>query len=479
MKKHLKILIIFCSVLLLTSCATFDSGHPSQIAGTKKAVMENNTTELKEIYTNDFKAHDNNIYLDALYKARIANFTNNTDESIVNYKEVIKAIDDRESGPKIKGKDIAQTTGSVATSDVEIDYIVPPYELTFIYPYQALNYVAKGDMNGALAMMKKLDTSVQKQARLMQQDNDAIIKEKEKEIAESQKKADKNLAQLSSNNKEDDSISLDKIKDSQSYKDTLEMAESVKSSYENAFGYYLSSLVFEASGNYSFADPSIKNAKRVVPFNKYVAQTFDEIQSRSLQSANKGRLVVLFEQNFVEPRSEQKFQILLPYAGYQAVKWPYYKDIITPKPVEVKISQNGATVDSKQTALLVDTNALAAKNLADDYRAIYTREFARLTTKTTAAIVSFVAASNVGGAYAGIGTMALTSAYNFLSSSADLRGWLLLPSDIQLYANMYPAGKYSLEVQGHKYNYDITNGKTTVLKITTAGEFNQLEKFVL
>jgi hypothetical protein len=141
------------------------------------------------------------------------------------------------------------------------------------------------------------------------------------------------------------------------------------------------------------ADASIfmkGNAKNAAPNNKYITKTFDSfndaMQGGSAYPNNTGRLTVIYEQGFVSPMSKCDIGIPMSAAFYTSmvfrasipaakVSLPCYKLNYADRmlqPVNVSVYSYGKLVALDNTSTLVDTLAMAAKSLQEDYPAILT-----------------------------------------------------------------------------------------------------------
>jgi hypothetical protein len=143
-------------------------------------------------------------------------------------------------------------------------------------------------------------------------------------------------------------------------------------------------------------------------------------------------------------------------------------------PVGVSVYSYGKLIALDNTSTLVDTLAMAAKSLQEDYPAILTREVLRFATKTISTIVAANVARQSAGDYGPLASLAVTmvgSAYQQLTTVADIRSWLLLPNNAQLFVDNMPAGQYLVNIGGSQENVNIKNGKNTLVWITSAGQY--------
>jgi len=270
------------------------------------------------------------------------------------------------------------------------------------------------------------------------------------------------------------------LKKSKQLNDMFSTVSHIENTYENGFGYYLASILYEAfDNNYNNAFVSIKSAKRLLPDNPYVLSTYQQMQKGfdggSAYQKNKGRLVVLYEQGFVEPKSAFKLPLFLGKLGLQEIAVPYYSSSYTLLPAQSVYISKGKPkkqiVAKGQTALLVNTTAMATKSLTEEYSVIITREVIRLVVKSLATLE----ASNQAG---GWGTL-VGSIYSFVTAQADQRSWLLLPNNIQLYEQQLAKGDYQLDIGAKSHSFIIKPAQTTLVWMVNMGGFNKVYVFEL
>ncbi|WP_119344401.1 COG3014 family protein [Facilibium subflavum] len=451
------LLFVVIFFLLLSGCATFSKSYPAQMAPVKTAMEKNNIKEAQ-------KKLDENIgktptTLGLLEKARLAQLDNNFELSKKYYASVIDMVATSKMAAKIQASKILENFGAVLTNDRELSYHIPDYAMTFLYPYQALNYLAQHDLSGALVAIRQLSNAQywSYQQRLM--------------AGELQSKYQK---QTSKAGIDEDKLGLKKSKEISAM---FDQAKQINNAYENGFAYYLSSILYEAfDDNYNNAFVSIKKARQLLPDNKYVNQTYQEMQKGfdggSAYQKNHGRLVVIYEQGFVQPKLAFKLPLFLGKLGLQEVAVPYYPTKYTLLPqVSISVTQQNKIIHNAPSAILVDTTKMALKSLSEEYPAIITREVIRLVIKSLATLE----ASNQAGGWG----LLVGSIYSFATAQADERSWLLLPNNVQLYESQLQAGDYHINIQAQNFPVTIKSQKTTLLWLVDAGGFLKPFTFIL
>ncbi|MCF6807496.1 hypothetical protein L3V79_03725 [Thiotrichales bacterium 19S9-12] len=446
-----------CITLFLSGCATLESPYPDKMKTTKQDIYDNNAEKAIKAYTNEFsKSDDPSLYQMEL--GRINQLNNNDKAALNDYAQAIQTIRNSRLKPTIQVSRTLSSASALATSDLELAYDVPDYEQTFLYAYQAQNYLGLNDLSNALVSIRRLSQAqawVQKQNEINTQ---------------GQKKISDDFSQYNIHPKK---ISINQTPEIANIK---EQVNSIANAYENGFAYYLAAILYEADQyNYNDAFISIKNAFRLLPDNPYVKETYQQMEKGFYGGnpfkKNQGRLVILYESGLVDQKYGFRLTLPLGKLGVQSFSVPYYKD--PKKNIQntlVHVYGNSINLSGK-TTLLVDTNLLAAKSLTEQYPAIITRAVLRLIFKS-AATYKLGQESDFAGILVG-------SIYNIITSKADLRSWLLLPKSIQLYESMLPEGSYRISIDKHQQKVDIKSNKTTLVWVTHIGQFFDINVYQL
>ncbi len=447
------------STLMLSGCATFSASYPNKMKQVKADVASGSISQAQKAFVDAFgdKPTKDNLYL--LERARLAQLNGNVAESKKDYQAVIQTVVTSKMAAKVQVSKVLENMGAVLTNDRELPFSTSDYAMTFLYPYQALNYLSENNLSGALVAIRQLSNAQYwtYQQKLM--------------AGDLQNKYQKEMSKAGV---DQDNLGLNK---STEINQMFSAVKDASNAYENGFGYYLSSILYQAfDDNYNNAFVSIKDAKRLLPDNPYILRTYAEIE-RGFNGGNayeigKGRLVVFYEQGFVTPREAFKLPLFLGKLGLQEIAVAYYpsKYTLLP-PKDLYITQNKEIIDKGQTSLLVNTTQMAMKSLTEEYPAIITREVIRLIVKSLA---TYEASNQAGG----WGLLA-GSIYSFITAQADERSWLLLPNNIQLFEQQYQQGKYAVDIGLKTTNVEIKPNKTTLLWIVNMGNFTKVYHFIL
>lgn len=451
------LVLLLCGIA--SACATFSGSHPSKVGNAKKAIE---TCQYKPIETKFIKTFDNDgvdAAIGFLETGRFEQLIGNTALSQKKYTKATDYVAKSEAEAKIRVRNILKDTQATLLSDKERYYYIADYEITFLYAYQALNYLKKHDLENAAVSIRNLsyaqyatfqakDLATQTQGKNYQELNHV------------------NSRQISSN-----------ISTSKQYRQLATIASRVRNSYENAFGYYLEAIIYQSyDTDLNNTNLSMSNAFRVVPNNPYVSADYQQIKKAFDSGSNiypqgQGKLVVIYESGWVEPlkKFDIPITIFFQQAGVQKISLPYYGSYKLEPNAYVEILKNNKIIDKGKTALLVDTTAMAAKSLSDQYPAIVTREVLRLVTKTAIS----VAAIRSSGDYAALAAIG-TSIYNLATTEADQRSWNLLPKNVDLFSKDLSAGNYTLKINNKITTVMLQPQKITLVWLTKEGRYERI-----
>ncbi|GAB4224394.1 MAG: hypothetical protein Kow0076_7080 [Francisella sp.] len=397
--------------------------------------------------------------LKELELGRLWQLNGNYKDSIIEYDKAIKSI------PKTKKQYLEQVKQLLSNKDyynyydVTTSYDIPDYEITFLYVYQALNYLEDNNVKKALQSLNSIE-----RAKLWYDKQNILaagIKHIGHKVLDSKK---------ISNNR----LGLDSFKD---LTQMLEFSKRIPDSYGNPMVYYIQALLDAVvSKNYQIALVDIRNAQKYTVGNKYIDQTADEFKKAinsqtSPFSMGMGRLVVLYEQGLVYPRKSSKLSINLGDIGLKNINLPVYSvdyDLFEPK--SVVISANGKVIADTYTETLLDTTLFAMKSLVEEYSKIITQNVV-----IEAFNDAYKSKFSLGG------LLGSTLKFDFSqqnSNRVDLRSWLLLPNSVDLFEHQLDSGNYTVKVNAVNQDVTIRQGKTTLLWIVDIGKFKKVYYFI-
>ena len=453
---HYKMVVYLLSVILLmcscSSSSVFKS-YPSQVEPCLNSVSQNVPLDYETLFQKQIQGNDGVLY--AMEEGRLQQIQSYASDSLENYNLAIEMIKEADDKAVISASGVGAQGGAVALNDNAIPYSPDGYERIVLRQLQSMNYLAKGDVQGACV-----------EIRAANNEHKVAKAKHEKEML----KAEESVEEA----KQDTDVS----EFQETYVGMNSVVGDVKSSFLNAYTFYYSGLVYELSGSPNDAYIDYKQALEIAPNNTYIQRdvfrlakqldmredferfrkkyTYSEVTSVGL---NMGTLVVFFEDGFVKQKSS--IGIPIPYFSAGAIV-PITAPIYTepwriPKTLEMSVSGAG-TFESLSICSVTD---LAIKSLQEELPMVLSRIVIRAFAKATVA-------KQLSDSLGAFGSLA-ASAYNIVTESADLRSWLSLPDNVQLIRTYVTPGTHELQFRidgGCKtHAVDIKANKPTIVRV--------------
>ncbi len=131
----------------ITSCST------NNTADHMSAIEQNQPIDIPSLYKEQLENKGLDVELYLLEKGRIAQLQNNFEASRASFNEEVEYVKKRELGDNtLPGADI--NVGSVLVNDNMLAYKARLFELEMVYLYQSYNYLALGDLEGAMVEIR-------------------------------------------------------------------------------------------------------------------------------------------------------------------------------------------------------------------------------------------------------------------------------------------------------------------------------------
>ncbi|HEY9162223.1 MAG TPA: hypothetical protein VIS94_14190 [Desulfomonilia bacterium] len=421
--------VILCLVLsaALSGCAAF-SNYTRDTEKARISISQGNFQQaLKEFP--ESKAKSGNEILIRMERGTLLQATGDFQFSTKEFELAAGLIKEQENKAVISASEAAYQTASLLVNEKVIPYEGQNFEKVMVHTLDALNYLMMGNTEDARVEIRN--------SYRVQQD---LYNKHYKDIEKAKKD--------SQGMNYEDSF---KTSGSDSYNRMKETASSVVSIYQNAFAYYISSLVYELNGEEDEAYIDLKKAILSAP--NCVALQRDLIRmSRDLGYRDDldrwqnrfGRftplpkdsvdIFVIFELGLAPYREEFKLVLPIPSVGLVSVAVPVYAYI--PSLVTGGFITAGGLSD--ETSIVSDTDAIASRNLLDDYPILLAKQAVRAALKGTAT-------REAGKQYGGWAQLAAGVAFA-ITEQADLRTWSTLPKQIHVARLFVPRGTDELTV---------------------------------
>lgn len=458
MRRYVIFLNTLILVMVLPGCVMTNAFMPYSVVSLHYKAAINNSTDGQVLADLNKlrRSADKQLYL--VERGRINQIKGDNTSSLNDFAEAIDAVKVADDKAKITLSRTAARTGSLLSNDSVVPYSLDAYEKVMVHHYQALNYIAKGDIGAASVEVRR--------ANFVQQE---ALERHHKELAKVEEDAKKNDVPM-------DAMNVDRYTASLS-----EVLSQVKNSFQNAYSFYLSGLIFEANGEFNDAYIDYKRALEIAPDNTYLQhdvlrlaqslgmkEDYRHFTSRfkpELTPPNKGdgSVVVFYEHGFIPSKIESRIDVpAFRHGGAHSIAIPFYQQpwrTSEPAVIDVEGKQ------FNQTQSVVNFYALAAKSLQEEMPMILVRQLIRLRVKYETQKV----ANDKGGAFAG-GAMML---WNMLSERADLRTWSTLPNEVQISRGSLAPGDYALTMTlpglSHAIDVTVYSGRTTLVYVTNTG----------
>ncbi|TWX73584.1 COG3014 family protein [Colwellia sp. C1TZA3] len=459
-----KRIVVTFIITTLSGCASFQfadifQGYQSQMKPVKAVQRQGEFVKAQNLLGERAQSH-NSYVLNLLERGRLQFLASDWQASQKSFAQAYIEIEEQRNKAKIQLSKGLENLTAVVSNDNATSYQVPYYEQGMLHSYQALNYLFQDDLAGALVEVRR--------ANLVQ---------------ENALKAYKNEIYQAHNKLQNSGMSTNSLHSS--YPSMLSAIGKVKNGFQNAFTFYLSGILYEASGELNDAYIDYKRAIEIYPENPYLQQDilrlatklgmqddlvsfqqrFGKYQAR--ESKGQGQVVVLVELDIVN--SKQDISLNLPVGRsnsglkFFSFSLPVYDGALA-QHRKISFKNAGHSYWSHE---IVRIQSLAAKDLQDQLPELLTRQVLRVVAKEQMRQKLSREVGDVGNI--------LASIYNIASEKADTRSWSTLPDQIDIVRMDLPAGKQVLKVQlnGQQkiIEVDVQPNRITLINFSAIGSY--------
>lgn len=395
-------------------------GVPSSVPSYLSDAERTKQLDVRNILKDDLDG--SNASLARLERGRIAHLKGDFAASEEEFKQAIELSRKFEERAKISVSAVTDQLTSLVYNDSVIDYEPAGFERVMMYHFQALNYLARGNLDSAAVEVRRAND-----------EQERSLKAHEREVAEAQKaSAEKGIGWSDLSKDVANALGNSKA-----------VGNSVKNSFQNAYTFYMSGVVHELQNEPNDAYIDYKKALEIANQNRFIqrdvarlanalsmtddiarysrqfSRVFAEVKK---QNADDVDLVVLFEDGLVPEKKAIKLPLPIPgVAGLTAFAIPTYEvSAVPPQPLEIRAGKGLIGKTERICAL----DSLAVKDYQEKAPAMLARQVLRTVAKGAAT----AAAAHYGG---GLGSLA-SSTYAVATERADTRSWRSLPQNAQL-----------------------------------------------
>jgi len=422
-------------------------------------VMNGKPVDTADIFLRQTKGKDRLLY--ALERGRIAQLAGDAATSKESFELAISIFRQQEEQAMLSATGAGRQALSIIINDKAVEYRGLGFERVMAHVFQAENYLAAGDLDGAAVEMRNVNAA-----------QDEALREHEQEIDDAKKAADEKKVNVDLASGDAGTV----------FSQMDAAASKVKNSFQNGYASYFSGLVSELMREPGDAYIEYKKVLGFAPENPYVQadvmrlakalgmredlaalqKKYPAVAGVKPRAADQGTLVVLFEEGSV-PQKEGALIPLPMGSGLIAVAFPFYRGPwVAPQTMTV-------TVDSLQpqvTAPIADMGAIVIKALKERIAAMAVKQIIRSSAKGVAV---YQAKKQLGilGEIAG-------SIYNVLSEQPDTRCWISLPRHAQIVRMNVPSGDHAVTLtygsSSAVARYRVMPGGVTVIRVAIAGD---------
>ncbi|PVZ71735.1 hypothetical protein DC094_01535 [Pelagibaculum spongiae] len=390
-----------------------------------------------------------NLLLHELENGRVQQLASEYAASQISFDAASRQYQERDTEAVLDISNGATQAASLAVNDNLLTYPEYGYERVLLHLYQAFNYLGQ---NNLVATQVELRKAAEHQQYL--QDN---FSERSANQIDKAKKFHIDLSQLDS--------ALPQLSQQQ---------VQVNNSYQNAFVYYASAIIWEALGNTNDALVDYRKASTLVPDNAWLAADLHRLeQGQQVADEEHGRLVVIYEDGLVEPRSDLSLDIWLYPDKILPISFPWYAGYQKWNSSSLQVSTERESLG--QTQVIANIQGLAVQALKEAYPGILIREILRGRAKYELLnntvdndnILVFIAAQ----------------VYTLATSGPDLRSWLTLPDNVQILSRQLPVGKQKIRLNSgaisREVELDIAPGETRILRVLRVNYLLDYQEFTI
>ena len=458
--------LFLLAIPLLSSCSTntfteLFSNYNQQMLGVKQAQKQGNFQQAISLIPIR-SSNDRNYSLGLLEKARLEYLANNNKQSIENFEQAYKQIQQSQQGAKIELSRGIENVTAVMSNDNAIRYDIPLYEQSMLHSYQALNYLSQQDLSAALVEVRR--------ANLVQ---------------ENALKANANNIDTSQQSNTENGTNSDNLP--QQYPTMSRAIGNVKNGFQNAYTFYLSGLLYEAANQKNDAYIDYKKALEIYPENHYLQQdvwrlanilhmtddisrfkgSFAKAITTKSNNARQGQVVIIIENGIVGPKQETSLRLPI-YTRHNDMRFysvalPSYQNQLT-EYSPLTLTYQGKNYQAEE---IVRLQSLAAKQLQDQLPIIVTRQIARLIAKEEIRQTFTKKGGELGNLFANL--------YNIATEKADTRSWSTLPDSIHILRFNLSVGTHTLNMHingiSQQIDVSINQNKQTLVTLNTIGTY--------
>jgi len=414
MKLHLLIINILAIsfIVITTGCASLQN-YTKKAVPVRSYIVAGSYENAITLFPEEPKG--SNKVLIHMERGTILQGMGQFEASAKEFESAVAEIADFEARAVISASKSATQVGSLLINEQVQPYEGKDFEKILVHSLDAINYLMMDDLEGARVEIRN---AYRRQKDLYEKHHKAIRKAEKKGKGAGWKNS---------------FIKADKTR----FKRLEAKAASIHSVYQNAFAYYISSLVYELNNEQDDAYIDLKHAIKAapdsIPIQKDLIRLskelhyYDDLESWEKRFGTSGvdpkdgiDVFVVIGVGLAPVKEEVKFPIPTTRGGVVFVALPVYRF----EPTTTLAGMVGYSNTCIKTSRVLDVDATAARNLLDDFPILFAKQIARTSLKAAAT-------NRMGKEFGALGSLA-GSVYSAVTEQADLRTWSTLPKEIQV-----------------------------------------------
>lgn len=403
---------ILGAALLTTGCQTYQQKNKVIACWHRGDINQAVAEATKKA---DENADNKNAIIWRLEQATTLRAAGKYQESNQAFDQAEEKIDDYAQRAKVR---LGQETGALLSNQANLAYEGRAYDGIMLDTYEALNYMALGELDKA---RPELIRAYHRQQDAVA-DNARRIEKTQAEVDKDKNRAMIAQAQENSTFQTELQGSMSGINDIKGYAD-----------YVNPFTVYLDGLYFMANAmDASDLERANKSFERVVGFdsdNQYVKQDLAMVNGLLNGKPLMPNTYVIFETGCAPVRSQIRIDIpiIISKVSYIGAAFPTLRPQGNFQP-SLTVTANGI---SYRTELVASMDGIIALDFRNNLPIVITKTIAATVAKAVAAY-AINDTGQQGGDVVGLLAQLATAAYQMAVNIADTRTWTTLPKEFQV-----------------------------------------------
>ena len=462
-------LILCCLVVNVAAAGcSVVTDYPSRTRGAQAAFNNFDFDRAAGIYKDKQTSLDHLCY--RLERGTAMHTAGSYDESNRLFEQAFQDVRDFDNRASVSVRDSTAFLGTLVINEKTVPYRGESFERVYIHTFSAMNYLLKGDTSGARVEIRRAYNRQTKERLAHQEEYDEAVKQSRSHGVSSSQAL--SLAQ-------------------REYR-TSGALKSVNI-FQDAFSFYLSSLVYEVLGEYGEAVVDAKKILVLRPESRLARQQIARCAKKApglvsggakaygdvaIPGPGQGEVVVLYACGLAPVKREMKISLPVPSGRgltYNKVAFPVYRRRGSPV-VAAEASVGGSSVG--RTEVLSDVERKAMATLSQRLPTLVMKSILRAAVRygIQKGILDAGHRKDRGLRQViafGVGVVGA------VVEQADLRSWLTLPQTFQATRGVVPAGSHSLSVElmgGHgsalgvvHTPIEVREGRITVVVVRSVG----------